>query len=161
MRRSAFYDFVKRFKYTALILIIKMVGKEHEKELQEKFAQFQMVEQQLKQTQEQLQALDNNILEIKALQDSLDEIPNIKPGTEILVPISNGIFIKAELKENKSLKLNVGSGTVVEKSVDDAKKLIEKQFNDANKVREGLLENMQHLAAQAKALEEDLSKLVD
>jgi len=53
-----------------------------------------------------------------------------------LAPIINGIFVKAELKDNQNLLINVGADTVVEKTVSQAVELLkERQKETLEKVK--------------------------
>ena len=52
-------------------------------------------------------------------EQALDDLKTTKTGTEILVPMASGIFIKAELKDNKELAINVGADTVVKKNIEE------------------------------------------
>lgn len=91
----------------------------------------------------------------------MDEIKKVKQGSEILVPLSSGIFAKASLKDNDGLLVNVGANTIVKKSVSDTKKLIEKQSSEVRKLQEQMLEQLQKAAAAAESSEKELQKLVE
>ena len=94
-----------------------------DKELMQKF---QMFEQQIMQTQEQLQAVEQGTLELKDLTSGLSELIG-KEGKEILAPIGRGIFVKAKLL-SEELTVDVGEKKFVKKSIDDTKKIIDDQL---------------------------------
>ena len=96
------------------------MGKE---ELQEKYIELQMIEQQMKQIQKQAQLVDSQMNELAVAHQALDDIKKTKPGTKILVPISNGIFAKAEIKDNEDLIVNVGANVIVNKDFESTKGL--------------------------------------
>ena len=97
-------------------------------ELQNKYMQYQMIDQQMKQIQQQVQVIEKQLVDLAVTRQAMDDLEKTNVGSEILVPVSNGIFTKAELKDNKKLILNVGSNTAVEKSIPETKKLIDNQF---------------------------------
>ena len=68
----------------------------------------------------QQQELDNSL-------QALIELQKIKINTEILAPIANGIFLKAELKDNQKLIVNIGAEATVEKNIPEVLKLLEEQ----------------------------------
>src|SRR3989338_1923538 len=83
--------------------------------LQAKYSELQLLAQQIKQVQKQIQAVDNQMGEAAIITQSLEDFAALDPGAEILVPVCNGIFAKATLVENKQVLVNVGSDTVVQK----------------------------------------------
>ncbi len=95
----------------------------NQEELNKKFMQF---EQQIKQIQEQLGAIEQAILDMSQIKMGLDEIKG-KKGEEIMAPIGRGVFIKAKLL-SEELTVDIGGKNFVGKSVDETKKLIEGQI---------------------------------
>ncbi|MEK6886755.1 MAG: prefoldin subunit alpha [Nanoarchaeota archaeon] len=94
---------------------------------------------------EQLNRVDSGLMEIDYLKTSLDELSSVKENTEILTPISNGIFAKAKLEKIKNLMVNVGNGIVVEKTLEETKGLLDERISEMNEAREKLLDQMQKL----------------
>ena len=94
---------------------------------------------------EQLNRVDSGLMEIDYLKHSLDELGSTKENTEILAPISNGIFAKARLKKNNKLLVNVGNGVVVEKTIVETKELLDERIAEMSEAREKLMEQMQKI----------------
>ncbi len=136
------------------------VDQEKQKELQQRYLEFQLIEQQSRQIEKQLQVLENQLVEITGVQLSLDDLKEAKIGSEIMVPVSNGIFVKGEVKENKELLVNVGSNIVVAKSVEETKELIGKQQTEINQIKMQLLSEMEKMNNRAMELQDELEKLV-
>ena len=122
-----------------------------EQKVQELYMEFQMLDQHIKQIQKQLEAVTQQMIELTVTTNSLDEFNAIKPGKEIFVPLSSGIFAKASITSNSELLVNVGANVVVQKNVDSTKKLIQRQMEEVKKVQHQMvdeLEKMTHRAAQ-------------
>ena len=98
--------------------------------------------------------------ELILTEQALDDLKNTKTGTEILVPLASGIFVKAELKDNKDLAVNVGADTVVKKDVGEAKKLITNQLEEITKIQQDLTENMEKLQSSAQNIQKELQGLI-
>lgn len=94
---------------------------------------------------EQLNRIDSGLMEIEYLKNNLDEISSAKENTEILAPISSGIFGKAKLEKNNKLLVNVGNGIVVEKTISETKELLDERITEMNEAREKLLDSMQKI----------------
>jgi len=58
---------------------------------------------QIQQLQQQIQAIDAQMEEIEGVVSGLDQLKTSKIGSEILVPLHAGIFVKAELKQTDEL----------------------------------------------------------
>ncbi|MBD3313811.1 prefoldin subunit alpha [Candidatus Woesearchaeota archaeon] len=127
------------------------------KEDQQKYLELQMLDQQIKQIQKNLELIDNQISELAQISQSLEELRDVKPGTEAFVPITGGVFIKAEIKDSKNLLVNVGAGATVEKSVPDTIDLINNQKKEIESAREELLEQLKDAVKKARELQGDLA----
>jgi len=127
---------------------------------QQKYMELQMVNNQVKELQKQIQALENQVGEVDNILNNLDELKEIKVGSEILVPVANGIFLKAELKDSNNMKVNVGSNTVVVKTIDETKKLLGDQSIEISEVHDQLVAQLKKIMAHAERTEEELKGMV-
>lgn len=132
---------------------------EKQKEMQQKYMEMQYIQQHLAQYQKQLEQLDTQLNECDSIKEGLDEISKKEPGTEVLVPISNGIFAKANLADKKSLIVNVGSNVAVEKNIDDTKVLIQQQKVEIEKGRLQMTNIISSVTEQMQALEKELAAM--
>jgi len=133
--------------------------KDSKKEMQQKYVELQMIDAQIKQIEKQLQAIEAQSVEIEAILFSLDELSKTEVGAEILVPVSSGIFVKASLKDNKQLRVNVGGNTVVEKDIPATKALLVNQVSEMRRLQEELTEQYEKLAGAAEKLTIDINAL--
>ena len=131
----------------------------NEQELQEKYMELQLLEQNVKVAQSQVQTLMTQLAELESVNETLNELKDMKQGSELLVPISNGIFIKADLKNKDELTINVGADVAVEKSIPETKKLLEEQKKEIEKLQQRTLEELQKFVIQFKMAEEEFKKL--
>ena len=127
-------------------------------QLQQKHLQIQVLHQQITQVQKHLQLMEKQLSELGLVKVALADLKKTELDTEILVPLSSGIFIKAALKDNKTVRINVGNDVVAEKSLDQAQDLIARQIDDLTKIKDQLMTDMNNMALQANLLETDLSK---
>jgi len=87
--------------------------------------EYQQVISELQYYKELLEQVDLNLINIKKTKQDLEEFEKEK-SKEILAPLSNGIFVEADLK-NKQLYVNIGSDVVVKKSIKETLEIINKQ----------------------------------
>ncbi|MFC1730885.1 prefoldin subunit alpha [candidate division KSB1 bacterium] len=131
-----------------------------QEELQKKYMELQFLSQQISEIQKQMQNMDAQIIDLETTNESLDEISKTEPGADMFVPISSGVFAKAEFKDTKKLLVNVGAGTAVEKPVADVKKMIEDQVGEISKYKDQANEQLERLIEHAKMIENELKTLI-
>jgi len=132
--------------------------KEEEK-IQQLYFEMQLIDQQTKQMQRQLAMLDDQLNQITVAIEGIDGIKESKIGDEILVPITNGIFLKANIKDNKEFIVNVGGGVAVKKGIDDSKNLLERQMEELINYRNQILKSLNALERRAKEIEREVSEI--
>lgn len=84
---------------------------------------------------EELENVKDNKFKLIELQKELKEFSKVGKG-EILAPITDGLFVQADVKNPKQFFVNVGEGVVVEKDIDEANALMEEQIKKTNQVIE-------------------------
>ncbi|MEK6892270.1 MAG: prefoldin subunit alpha [Nanoarchaeota archaeon] len=131
-----------------------------EKQAQEMYMEYQMLDQHIKKIQAQLEAITNQLMEATSTNNAIDELDKIKSGKEIFVPISSGIFVKATIKETSDLLVNVGAGAVVQKDRASAKKLVQTQIEEMKKIHERMVNELEKMAGRAGEIEQALQKIM-
>ena len=126
-----------------------------QEEQQEIIFRLSMFEQQIQQLQEQINAVEKGIEELKSLDNGLDEIKQ-GVGKEILAPLGRGVFVKTKL-ESEKLTVDIGGKNFVEKSVPDTKSIIEDQITKLNSVKKDLTRNLEQMSQEMSKMVSGLS----
>lgn len=121
---------------------------------EEKNMTMRMLDAQAQYIVEQLERIDASAMEIDYLKHSLDELKSTPKDSEILAPVSSGIFVKTKLQQSDVLLVNVGNDVVVEKTVDQTKALLDERTHEMVHTREALLAKLQEIEDQATKLGE-------
>lgn len=129
-------------------------GAKEEKE--QAYLQYQMLVQQLQQIQQYAQHIETQLQELIQTQTALEELGKSKKESEILAPISGGIFVKARLTDNKNVRVNVGAQTIVEKDVDGTVKLIDAQKKELEKAQAQINADLMKANLQLQILQNKL-----
>ena len=111
---------------------------------QELIFRLSMYEQQINHLQQQIQAIEQAIIEISSLNIGLNELVGSE-GKEILAPIERGIFVRAKLV-SEDLRVDVGGKNFVKKSIPETQKIIEKQIEKLEDVKEDIINNLEKLS---------------
>lgn len=130
-----------------------------QKALNEKYLELQVLDQQVKQVNQQMINLDTQLLELQKLEENLDDLSQTKKDTEILVAFGGGVFSKAELKDNNTVLMNVGADIIVEKDIPSSKKVIRHQIDQIKDVLQQLEQEFNILAMNSQILQQDMQKL--
>lgn len=84
------------------------------------------LEQEINRLGKQIEAIDNQILELQIMQVGLQELEKNKEK-EMLANLGRGIFIKTEISD-KNLFVDVGNRTFIKKDIKETLKVIEHEL---------------------------------
>ncbi|MEK6827378.1 MAG: prefoldin subunit alpha, partial [Nanoarchaeota archaeon] len=119
---------------------------ENEQEQQELYFKFAMYEKQIREMQQQIEAVENGIVDLTSLNFAMDELVG-NTGKEIYAPLGKGIFVKAKLI-SEELNVDIGNGNLVTKNIPDTKKLILEQIKKLEGIKTELENNLDELGKE-------------
>ncbi len=128
-----------------------------DKEVQEKQdlttlrVEVELLKQQLKDLEVYLQSLDDRLQDLRLMVNALEEFSKVKTPANALIPLVSGVFVDGEIKNLEKVKVNVGAGVVVEKSLPEAIDLLNKQILDLTAHRDDVVREFEK---GVKALQE-------
>lgn len=132
----------------------------NEEKLREKYLELQTASEQVKQMQAHLQGVEAKRRELESNADSLESISK-HGASEMLVPVVDGIFMKAKSASADEVIVNVGAGVCVKKSMAEAKELLNEKLQEIRQFEREMLQEIEKGANAAKKLEEELSQLIE
>ncbi|MBI2577210.1 prefoldin subunit alpha [Candidatus Woesearchaeota archaeon] len=132
---------------------------EKDNELKEKYYEMKAIEEHLQNLNQQAQAVDSQLDDLRSSVRSLREYEKLKDGDTVLLPLCSGVFAKAKLQDSSGLYVNVGANTVVKKNPSGTLQLLEKQFSEMQELHLTVISQLQRLANHAKTVEEELNAL--
>ncbi len=132
---------------------------EKHEELREKYVELQLIAEQIKQLKQQAQMLEEQSIELTMTMQGLEDLEKTTQDKEILVPISTGIFTKAQLKAGQDLIVNVGGNILVKKDVKTTIEMTKDRIKTVEQYQQDTLQNLQILTTRANELDEELTKL--
>tara|TARA_Y100000310_G_scaffold251425_1_gene257907 strand:- start:10657 stop:11121 length:465 start_codon:yes stop_codon:yes gene_type:complete len=117
---------------------------------QELMFKLQMYEQHINQTQQQQQAVEQGVADLNDLLSGLEELRG-KEGQEVMAQIGKGIFVKTKLI-SEELTVDIGNKSLVAKSIDDTKALIQEQLGKLGEARMELNKNLEKIQEEMTGL---------
>ncbi len=120
---------------------------------QESEMQMQQCIQQITYFQQQLQVISEQLKKLDLVAKSVKEVKDVKLNSEILAPLSNGIFVKAKITDNKTFAINSGADIILEKDEQGTIKMIEKQKKELKSFSSEMEEELHKLNSKIEQLQ--------
>jgi len=135
------------------------MAKEDE-EIRRLLVELRLLEGTARTLQARLEVVDTALSEILIANSTLEGIKNKPKGTEALVPVGAGSFIRVELADSEKIVMGVGAGVSIEKPVNDSIESLKSRQNDLEKLRMSLQEQLAQVASRIEDERRRLNDLV-
>jgi len=129
-----------------------------EKEIQEKIATLQIL-------QEEAEAIQRRIMELEILEneyrktlETLEFFKSIDSDVEALMNLGGGVFAYVDVKNSKKMLVDIGSGVVVEREVEEAIEFIKKRIGRIEENQEKMTSMLQQILAQIQRIQQEIAK---
>lgn len=106
-----------------------------EEELRRISVEMRILEQTAENLNTRINMVNTMITDLTYANMTLEGLDKQKENTELLVPIGGGSYIKAKLETPDKVTVGIGAGVSVEKTLQDAKDIINKRLEEMEKNR--------------------------
>ena len=137
-----------------------METKDGREELQALMMEAEQYKRQMDSIRGQMQILETTMEELRGSLNALSALEENKAGTEILVSIGSGSFIRAKLLETEKVIVGVGSALSLEKSVPEARKFFEDRVKQAGEAQEKMRKAAAETTEAIQALDDEYRHLI-
>ncbi|MFH1403170.1 MAG: prefoldin subunit alpha [Candidatus Altiarchaeota archaeon] len=121
-------------------------------DMQSIMLQLESGKRQLEAMTRQGQLIESAIAEINSTIEALDAIKETEEGTELLVSIGSGSFIKVSLKDNEKVIVGVGAGVSLEKKLPESLKTLNSRKDELRKSLEKISKSAAELTGRIEEL---------
>ena len=128
--------------------------------MQKKIAEIRYLEDQISQMEGQIRIVDREIMELQNLILSLDEIKNMK-NKEAIIPLGKDIFVKSNINKGDEIFVNIGSKTIVKKSNEETKKLLEDKKDKFFEARDNIGREAGEVIQKIEKIEKEIIGMQD
>lgn len=128
--------------------------------LKQKYAELRMAAAQIKQMEQQLEAVEEKKQELATAIGNLQELKKTAQRPKMLAPVADGIFAEATLESGNELIVNVGSDICVRKTTEEAVQMLQAKLHELAGFQENVLEELSQLTGHANTLEAELGKML-
>jgi len=129
-------------------------------EIRQMLVELRLLEGSARTIQSRLEVVDTALSEILIANSTLEGIKNRPKGTEALIPVGAGSFIRVELVDSEKIVMGVGAGVSLEKSVNDSIESLKNRQEDLEKLRMSLQQQLSQIASRIEDERRTLSDLV-
>jgi prefoldin alpha subunit len=125
-------------------------------ENKELFFKVNMLEQYMKNMHQQIEAVENECLELNSLKKGIEELKD-SSGKEIFSSVGKNIFIKTKIL-SEELLVGIGEKNLVTKSISETAKIIENQIKKLELIKEELIIELEKLNKEAEKMINSIEK---
>lgn len=103
-----------------------------QEELQRNLLELEAYKRKFENLTQEMQMIELSLVELNNTKKAIETLKNEKSSGEILVSIGSGIYSKANSLNKEKILLSIGAGFYVEKTIDDASKILEDRMENLN-----------------------------
>lgn len=129
-----------------------------QKTIDQKTAELSILDSRLKELEQALELLERQISEFQLCELSLDEIKDLKKGSETMVPLGAGIFIKGNIADTNEVLIDIGAKVLCKKTMHEAREIIEQKFSHVIDLRSRIINEIQGLVQEIIQQEQQIKK---
>jgi prefoldin alpha subunit len=119
-----------------------------EEELRKAITELRSFESLMEELRSRYQIILASLNDLQVSKSALEDISKAGEGVELFIDIGGGVYGKALLKDTNRFLVNAGSGILIERSLEEALRLVEKRINDLNNARGSIESQMSTLQAK-------------
>lgn len=127
-----------------------------DKNQEEIFFRLSLFEQQIKQLQEQLRAVEQALIETSSLKIDLDELRDSE-DREVFSSIGKGIFIQSKITSTELL-VDAGGKNFVKKTIPETQELIQKQVEKLENIKMELEQSLENINGELSSFFEEAQR---
>jgi prefoldin alpha subunit len=110
--------------------------------------------------QARLEVVVDAINDVGVAHTTLDGMKAVTQGSEVLVPVGGGSFVRASLTDVEKIIMGVGAGVAVEKPIDESITELKSRLDELERARNALQEQLTQTAVRIEETRGTLSELV-
>jgi len=127
--------------------------------VEEKASEFELLRRDLESIDAQMQEINYRMKEFKSALFTISQIKELAPDHELIMPLSEGLMIKVNVKDPKKALIGIGNKVVVERNSDDCDSYIKERIDEADSLLTQLNDSAEKTTGKLRRLEAELMEL--
>ena len=141
---------------------MKELSKEEiDEKVKGEYIKYKIIEEQIENIISQREIIKQSIEEIKKSIKTIDKISELKNQNEIWFSIGSDIFLRGNVSEKDRVFVNIGSGIIQEKNIENAKKFLNKKIEKMENTLEKINRSIEIQAKKMEDIEKRIQKLLN
>jgi prefoldin alpha subunit len=141
---------------------MKELSKEEiDEKVKGEYIKYKIIEEQIENIISQREIIKQSIEEIKKSIKTIDKISELKNQNEIWFSIGSDIFLRGNISEKDRVFVNIGSGIIQEKNIENAKKFLNKKIEKMENTLEKINRSIEIQAKKMEDIEKRIQKLLN
>lgn len=129
-----------------------------ERDLQEKVAVYRVLEARLEAAIKQRDSIASRIVEMQAVKESIGEL---EKSDDVIFPVGSDVFAFGKIAEKKKVMVAVGAGVIMEKSIAEAKEILDKRREEMEQVMKEVQGNIEKVSSTLEQLGSEIQSTME
>jgi len=139
---------------------MEKLSPEEQQKIQQIFNELQNYEAMADLLRQQMNLIANSLTELSMTVETIKTIKELKPETEILVPIGSDSFVTAKLASTDKIITGLGADVSAEQSTDNARQMLEARITELGQVLERARQDLEKIGARVDALRPEADQIL-
>ncbi|MGQ9515270.1 MAG: prefoldin subunit alpha [Thermoproteota archaeon] len=109
-----------------------------DEQIRQAYVEVKILESYAEEIRARLQVVLTTAMDLQTTKTAIEELSKTAVDTPILVNLGGGVYSMTKLADSKKILIDVGTGVVVEKTVEGSLEIINKRLEDLEKARASL-----------------------
>ena len=132
-----------------------------EETIKKLLVEIRMMEGSTNLIQSRLRIVSSALEETAIAMNTLEGVKGCPKGTEVLVPVGAGSFLRAELTDVEKAITGVGAGVCIEKSIESSTTDLKERQAELEKLSGSLRQQLEQLLVSIENTKNNLSRMVE
>jgi len=125
-------------------------GPKRDEELRQLLVEVRLLEGSAQTLQLRLNIINSSLSEAILTKATLEGMKGKPPGTELLIPIGSGSFLRASLLDGERVVMGIGADVSMERSFDESISELARRIEELEKARASVQEQLAQILARAE-----------
>ncbi len=123
---------------------------------QTKMLQLEMLKEQGQQMAQQKAQISMQVQELEYTQNTIKDLKNAKKGTEMMIPIGTGMYVKGKIESVDDIITAIGGNVAVGKTLDEVKEIINDRMKRMKELEVQIDSELENIDSEGEKLVKDL-----
>lgn len=129
-----------------------------QEELRRLSAEYMLLQNLIRELEQRISLLSTTINELMTTKQTINELSKLSKDHELIVSVGRDVYLRVKVAESGKFLVDLGAGTVVERSTEDAIKIIDSRIEDLRKALEEHQRNYSVLVNRLAQIREIIEK---